>query len=327
MNLQQISDVLRLLQVEKYTVSEQSISLCCPLARWTHQAKEDTHPSAVIYVATPAKLYCYACKSWMPLWEVVETIGYHTKNQDLLSRVSDLRAYERVTRKRKCLAVADHFTGFPDSKNFRPLDLDTIENFSYPPPPAIDYLEKRGTPHEALAEFDLRYDFNDHRLVFPVSDRFQNLQGFVGRSIIGASPPYKNYLGYKSGSYFLGEHKLHDFKTVIVVEGFFDLLRCYQWAWDHEIDVLCSTGCNLTANHIGTLLSLNKNIWVAFDPDDAGEKGWKKAQKQLKSQYTRLRKLVLTKDISDYSKQEFETLINPERIQDGSQMDDAERFR
>ena len=118
------------------------------------------------------------------------------------------------------------------------------------------------------------------RIVFPISDVTNKIQVFVARhSLSNGNPRYINYPGgvemplYPS---YLEQPQ----KSVIVVEGIFDMLNLYDKGLKN---VVCSFGTNTLINSAKQKLLPFKaqgvtHVYILFDGDDAGDK----AAKQLK---------------------------------------------
>jgi DNA primase len=159
------------------------------------------------------------------------------------------------------------------------------------------YLSGRDVSPELCTEFGLLYDTRQERVVFPVRDRSGNLVGGVGRAITGREPRYFNYLNFPSGATLGGHDRLDNERPfLIVVEGFFDLLRCYRWAHDVESDIVCTWKSEVAEAQADLILQLDKSIQIWYDGDEAGREGWNKASRSLGPVALGLRRATLPED-------------------------------
>ena len=124
------------------------------------------------------------------------------------------------------------------------------------------------------------YGYNDiynNRIMFPLSDLNGQVVGFSGR--IYDSNSTSKYINTKETEIFKKGHILYNYKlakdearikdTVIVMEGFMDVIRAYT------IDVknvVATMGTAITKEHAMLLKKMAKNVILCFDGDAAGEK-------------------------------------------------------
>ena len=98
-------------------------------------------------------------------------------------------------------------------------------------------------------------------------------------------PRYWNYLGFSAGNTLGGLHRVKDRPVIILVEGYFDLLRAYPFAAELGADVVCSWRAEITKVQAEILGGLDKSIQVWYDQDDAGHKGYEKVKSYLRDSY------------------------------------------
>lgn len=173
---------------------------------------------------------------------------------------------------------------------------------------ALSYLEKRGiTDPETIRAFGLGYvtgkglpklsKDQTRRLqdlgilnargnetlygciVCPVYDENGNVVSFYGRLCDGrlSGPTHRALAGGKfgpGGSQVIGcvnYPALRSGERVVLVEGFLDALACYQGGIRN---VLAAGTCG-ASDELLTLFSKEgiSEVWIAFDPDEAGDKG------------------------------------------------------
>jgi len=118
------------------------------------------------------------------------------------------------------------------------------------------------------------YDAFRKRIIFPIFDLHQRIVGFGGRVIGEGQPKYLNSSEssiYHKGEVLYGLQEARRYASekdsVIIVEGYFDLLTLHQYRLKHSVATL---GTALTAQQIRTLKRYTKNLITLFDPDPAG---------------------------------------------------------
>ena len=118
------------------------------------------------------------------------------------------------------------------------------------------------------------YDAFRRRVLFPIFDLHQRIVGFGGRVIREGQPKYLN--SPESSIYHKGEilyglpvakRYAAEKDSVIIVEGYFDLLTLHQCGLKHSVATL---GTALTPQHIRTLKRYTNNLITVFDADPAG---------------------------------------------------------
>ena len=120
------------------------------------------------------------------------------------------------------------------------------------------------------------YDRFRNRLMFPIFNTTGQVLGFGGRALGEQEPKYMNspesFL-YHKGSVLYGLHRaqpsIRERDTVIVVEGYFDLLALHQNGMQNAVAVL---GTALTTEQIDILKRHTRNLVLVFDGDLAGKK-------------------------------------------------------
>lgn len=120
-------------------------------------------------------------------------------------------------------------------------------------------------------------DFFRNRITIPIFDEFNNLVGF-GSRIIDNSQDVK-YLNTKENKLFSKRNILFNFydakldilnnnkNTIIVVEGYMDVISLYNQNIKNVVAVMTN---NITKEQVDKLTSLNKQILLCLDFDNAG---------------------------------------------------------
>lgn len=112
------------------------------------------------------------------------------------------------------------------------------------------------------------------RIMFPIRDAQERIIGFGGRTLINDDAKYMNTpdgpLYRKSGVFYglpLAREAMRETKSVIVVEGYFDLLACHRVGIHH---VIATCGTALTEEHARILKRYVETVVLCLDADRAG---------------------------------------------------------
>ena len=121
------------------------------------------------------------------------------------------------------------------------------------------------------------YDTFRNRLMFPIRDENGRVIAFGGRAMPGSPDPAK-YLNSpetplfsKGRSVFgldLARHRIIETRTVVVVEGYTDVVVAHQFGVTNVVSVL---GTAMTEQHVTTLKRFADRIVLLFDADTAGD--------------------------------------------------------
>lgn len=118
------------------------------------------------------------------------------------------------------------------------------------------------------------YDRFRNRLMIPICDPTGQVIAFGGRVLDDSLPKYLNSPEtpiYKKGAHLFGLHlatsAIRDRGSVLVVEGYFDLIALHAHGVQHTVAVL---GTALTAQQITLLRRYTARALLMFDPDAAG---------------------------------------------------------
>lgn len=142
-------------------------------------------------------------------------------------------------------------------------------------------LEKSGLiiPRKKGSGF---YDRFRGRIIFPIFNISSQVIGFGGRVMDNSDSQNAKYLNspetpvYNKSSSLYGINKAKDkcreYKTVFIVEGYFDLLALHQ---HNIINSVATLGTSLTAEHVRILrgyIGKTGKVILVYDSDDAGLK-------------------------------------------------------
>lgn len=248
--------------------------LCrCPFAKVTHPRGFDRSPSLVVF---PEYGFwrCYSC-------------GMCGSVQELFTKLADTIPSD------KHLRLADKWRDSmwevrwklrEKPSNTELVELDEQILSAFPTLEDYSYLHGRGISNESIKFFDIRWDSRSKMVVFPVRNFRKRLVGFVGRSVVEKS--HRKYF-FESSLVLGGEDKLK-YERIVVVEGFMDVLKCWPWANELGLDVVCCWTATLSRHQIKTLAKLDKFVYLMLDQDAAGNNGAAKFGKEYPGLCTRL---------------------------------------
>lgn len=150
------------------------------------------------------------------------------------------------------------------------------------------------------------YDFFRNRLIFPIRDVSGNVVAFGGRDLGDSPAKYINSPEtpvYKKARVLYGLYEARDAmrreKYAILVEGYFDLIRCFDGGVEN---VVASCGTALTEQQAALIRRYVPEVVVVYDGDAAGIKAALKGTSILTASGLRVRALALPdgKDPDDF---------------------------
>jgi len=149
----------------------------------------------------------------------------------------------------------------------------------------IDHLHHDGYPPELIFEAGLarkraqssgHYDTFRDRLIIPICDDRGRVVAFGGRILEGDGPKYINspetsFYRKSSTLYALDVARtaIQRENTVILVEGYFDVLSMHQAGFKHTV---ATCGTALTPDHLIRIKRLTRNAILLLDADEAGQR-------------------------------------------------------
>jgi DNA primase len=119
------------------------------------------------------------------------------------------------------------------------------------------------------------YDRFRNRITFPIFDVRSNMVGLGGRVLDESLPKYMN--SPETDVYIKGKHlyglnfaldAIKQKDSVIIVEGYFDLIVPYQ---NGITNIVATLGTALTVEQIRLIKRFTNNVVIIFDSDEAGE--------------------------------------------------------
>jgi DNA primase len=164
-----------------------------------------------------------------------------------------------------------------------------------------NFLVKAGLVMEGSKGF---YDRFRNRLMFPIFDVSGKVIGFGGRLIVEGEPKYLNspetpVFDKSRTLYGLNFARLAKKRTMILVEGYMDVIALYQAGIKNTVAAL---GTALTPNHARILKRYCEDVVILFDSDEAGIKAVLRAIPHLYAAGLSIRVVQLSaaKDPDDY---------------------------
>lgn len=127
-----------------------------------------------------------------------------------------------------------------------------------------DYWWERGFDETDMLNFEVRFDPNEERLVWPVRDENANLIGYTARKLPGSFG--QKYLYPKSFQRHLFPLNWHSGEDIVLVEGPLDAM----WLHKHGINGQALLGSSVTKLQKAWLFAHVRRIVVLGDNDPAG---------------------------------------------------------
>ncbi len=142
------------------------------------------------------------------------------------------------------------------------------------------------------------YDRFRDRIIFPIIDVQNKVIGFGGRIIGNGMPKYLNspetVLFNKSNTLYnlnLAKNELKEEKTLIIVEGYMDVISLYSKGIKN---VVATLGTALTKSHGRLLKRYADTVIISYDSDQAGIKATERSVEILKDTGLTIKILTLT---------------------------------
>ena len=260
----------------------------------------DTSPSLVV---SPSKqiYHCFACGAGGDSIKFVmeyEKLSYPETIEKLASMVNFSLSYttnEGIKKEdRKLMETLNLFyvkqlDFTPFAKEYltkRGISEASIEKFEIGYAPAsfatLDFLSSRGYAMSESMEYGVAgigesnqpYARFIERVTFPIYSPSNRLVGFGGRTLSNHPAKYVNSPQTKHFNksqllygYQLAKESIYKQKTIIITEGYLDVIMLHQAGFTHAVATL---GTALTNEHIPLITRGDPEVIVAYDGDDAG---------------------------------------------------------
>ena len=130
------------------------------------------------------------------------------------------------------------------------------------------------------------YDRFRDRLMFPIRDSRGRVIGFGGRVIDQGEPKYMNspetplfHKGRELYGLYEARQARADFKRLLIVEGYMDVVRLHQAGITYAVATL---GTATTQEHLGKVFRITSEVVFCFDGDRAGRQAaWRALENSL----------------------------------------------
>lgn len=253
------------------------VSLCCPLAPWTHPGGKDSSPSSGVSIKEDdiSIFHCWGCgsKGTVP-WLLKELEKYTGDDHGKLIKSLEHGEY---------LGGALPEWGAKKPKVEERILDDEYLNL-YDSAVGHWYLRDRGILRSTARDIGLLLDpsdsSGDERILFPVFNLRRQLVGMTGRAVLdGVEPRVRDYHGFQKANSLLGIHLIDPEDTeVVVVEGLFDFAMVYQYGYS----VVAALHAGLTEGQARLLREVGRPVVLMYDNDAAGAAGTETAIQLLK---------------------------------------------
>ena len=176
-------------------------------------------------------------------------------------------------------------------------DLTQVEHEILPPDIMSKYIKKpikewldEGIKQEVMDKYQVRYDKNANRAVFPIYDRYGNIINIKGRTLYPnykdlGIPKYIYYYPLGCNDFLYGlsfkEDKIKELNEVIIVEGSKSVWKLEGWGVENVLSLETN---RINEYQLRLLLELKCNVTVALD------KGV--LMKQIKKDFSKLCKFT-----------------------------------
>lgn len=164
-----------------------------------------------------------------------------------------------------------------------PLDL---QDFTFLPQAAVEYLGKRGITDTSVANWQMRWDMDELRIVIPVHDQRGRLRFFIKRGVKDSQIPKYLYWpeGVERNSVLFGLDRIDlgmiRSEGIVLVEGSIDVIRNHQHDLRNTVGLL---GSKLSFEQAQLISNLRpKRVITMFDADVSGIEATISVRKRIK---------------------------------------------
>ena len=178
-----------------------------------------------------------------------------------------------------------------------------------------DHLRKKGFTDAEMIEGFLcgrsqktggTYDYFRNRVIFPIIDTTGNVVGFGGRVMDDSKPKYLNTSDTpafkKSRNLFALNYARHSCsEKIILCEGYMDVIALHAAGFENAVATL---GTALTSEQARMMAKYTKQVLIAYDSDEAGQRAANRAVRMFSEVGldVRILKMNGAKDPDEYIK-------------------------
>ena len=256
-----------------------NINGACPF----HEEKTE----GAFYMSTENGMFiCHGCQARGSLTTFLKEIGTSRRlRNSIMDQVGDF-LFKKA--KKQFSINKDPF------KSHMPLNESILGIFDYTPKNLIN----NGFTREILQDYDIGFDKDALRIIFPIRNHLGVLMGVAGRTVIGENPRYKIYKA-EDLSRFSNNYRKYDFQKknflwnmdrvypaafhgdlshIFVVEGY----KAALWLIQHGAwNTVALMGTYLSSMQQRLLSRTGSNIIFLLDNTEMAEKGVYEAGKRL----------------------------------------------
>lgn len=229
---------------------------------------------------------------------LAELSGVDIDNSKYDKKASDLLAVKRWIKTQKRLR---------EKRDVTPINEKVVSAYRKK---QHEYIASRGFSKLIIDRFEIGYSDSGqfyNRVIFPIRDEDGNLVGFSGRLAtdnpdeLNKYGKYRHLMNFSKGAVLYGLNfakgslKAHN-NTLIITEGFFDVMRAHEFGAINTVGVM---GTKLSKDQLRLVLKYATNVILAFDNDaktKAGQKATMRIARQLEP-YCRIRILQMPEDM------------------------------
>lgn len=276
MDKESIIKVLDLLGKKYHVNSSKPFIISQCLFDWNHRFG-DRSPSFGIKIDEDedSTCKCYTChKSIISLVDAIDILNQKKNNkyEHVLKFASELENRDFNSKISKTIKNYKDSVS-PKKKNFTEdiiipeKSLDDFKNYYHP------YAISRKIDKSTYKFWELSIDERRNRLVFPIRRESDGaLVGATARTLVDQRPKYLHYWNIKKSHFFYGEHLFNpQNKTIVLVEGTIDVVKCWQfYSKTNEYIFLATLGSSISQVQAMRLMEKNLPTVLLYDSDDAG---------------------------------------------------------
>jgi len=291
-------DILKKIGCKKVTLlSDNKIRASCPLAPFLHKKGTDRNPSCG-FIANdegPTGYHCFTCNSKGTLVSLLYEL--HGFGKDLsFSFIEEVKRKETFSPLNKIRNYKDKWSKVSANRNlFEEKEVEWEKELENYKGVVHKYIIERGIKREICERWELGYDKEKKRVIFPIRSMKGGLVGAISRTVLpDVEPPYLTHLNFKKSHYLYGEqflvpknkstlsesldYGLPGQEGVLLVEGTMDALWLSQMGYDNVVSLMTAT---ISEKQAKKLLQIGRPVYLLLDWDIAGIQGRKSVIKQL----------------------------------------------
>lgn len=221
-------------------------------------------------------------------------IIYNNKDIELFSLVKKEKGKKNINKTR------DYYYNLPNTNWYKLNDEDDLQ--------IKQYLRSRGFKMHTLKTCGAKITYNqNYPVIFPMFDN-NIFRGYVCRTTNPEIEKKRKYLyneGFSRASTLAGDYN-HD--TVLIVEGYMDMLKAKQFGVKNVVAIL---GWKISNKQINKLKRKGvKKILCALDNDECGRKGYRYLKQIGEFSVVRIHYPSSCKDFGDVSEKTSSRVLN-----------------